>query len=141
MMDFRILGPLEVLENGTPLELGARKHRELLAMLLIHANEVVSIDRLIDALWEEEPPERAQKALQVYVSQLRKTLGRERVETVPPGYRLRVSDGELDVDRFQAALAEGRPDEALFLWRGEPLADVAYSRFAQAETARLEELD
>ena len=56
MMDFRILGPLEVLENGTPLELGARKHRELLAMLLIHANEVVSIDRLIDALWEEEPP-------------------------------------------------------------------------------------
>ncbi len=92
MMDFRILGPLEVLESGTPLELGARKHRELLAMLLIHANEVVSIDLLIDALWEEEPPERAQKALQVYVSQLRKTLGRERVETVPPGYRLRVSD-------------------------------------------------
>ncbi len=140
MMDFRILGPLEVLESGTSLELGARKHRELLAMLLIHANEVVSIDRLIDALWEEEPPERAQKALQVYVSQLRKTLGRERVETVPPGYRLRVSDGELDVDRFQAALAEGRPDEALSLWRGEPLADVAYSRFARAETARLEEL-
>ena len=140
MMDFRLLGPLEVLENGTPLELGAQKHRELLAMLLIHANEVVSTDRLIDAIWEDDPPARADKALQVYVSQLRKTLGRERVETVPPGYRLRVSAGERDVDRFQALLADGRVVEALSLWRGEPLTDLAYSRFAQTEIARLEEL-
>ncbi len=77
--EFRILGPLEVIEDGAALDLGAQKHRALLAVLLVHANEVVSIDRLVDALWEDAPPERAQKALQVYVSQLRKVVGRERL--------------------------------------------------------------
>jgi DNA-binding SARP family transcriptional activator len=139
-MDFRILGPLEVLERGHQVALGGAKQRALLATLLLQANEVVSTDRLVDALWEEEPPARADKALQVYVSQLRKALGRERLETKTPGYVLRVGDEELDVVRFERLLDEGRPKEALALWRGQPLADVAYSRFARSEIARLEEL-
>src|SRR5919108_3976494 len=116
-MEFKILGPLEVSENGQQVDLGGGKQRALLAMLLLHANEVVSSDRLIDALWDEDPPETAQKALQVYVSGLRKALGRERLETRPPGYRLRVAEGELDLARFQR-LAEEEPREALALWRG-----------------------
>ena len=140
-LEFRILGPLEVVDDSaTPLELGAQKHRALLAMLLLHANEVVSRDRLIDALWEDDPPPTAQKALQVYISQLRKSLGRDRVETITPGYRLRVAESELDAERFERLLEAGKPEEALTLWRGQPLADVAYSRFAQAEIARLDEL-
>ena len=139
-MDFRILGPLEVAENGRALDLGGPKQRALLAMLLLHAGEVVSTDRLIDALWEDDPPETAPKALQVYVSQLRKTLGRERLETRLPGYRLRLEGDELDAWRFRELLDAARLDEALALWRGPPLADVAASRFAQAEIARLDEL-
>ena len=77
-MEFRILGPLDVVDGERVVALAGAKHRALLAMLLLHANEVVSTERLIDALWEDEPPETAQKALQVYVSQLRKVLGRER---------------------------------------------------------------
>jgi DNA-binding SARP family transcriptional activator len=88
-MEFRILGPLEVIDDGQVLDLGGQKQRVLLAMLLLHANEVVSSDRLIDALWPERPPDTAAKALQVYVSQLRKTLGKKRVETRSPGYLLR----------------------------------------------------
>jgi DNA-binding SARP family transcriptional activator len=137
-MEFRILGPLEVLEDGQQLDLGGAKQRALLAMLLLHANEVVSQDRLIEAVWEEQPPETAQKALQVYISRLRKTLGKERLETKARGYRLRVAEGELDLERFQF-LAENEPREALALWRGPPLAEFAYQRFAQAEIARLEE--
>ena len=78
-MEFKILGPLEVLVDGRPLELGGAKQRALLTVLLLHANEVVSSDRLIDALWEEEAPETGRKALQVYISQLRKALGKERM--------------------------------------------------------------
>jgi predicted ATPase len=139
-VEFRILGPLEVMENGQALELGAQKQRALLAMLLLHANEVVSSDRLIEALWEDEPPETAQKALQVYVSQLRKLLGREKLETKAPGYRLRVQEGELDLERFRRLSSEGKPNEALVLWRGPPLGEFVYQSFAQAEIARLEEL-
>jgi DNA-binding SARP family transcriptional activator len=84
-MDFRILGPLEVLEDGRVLELGGQKQRALLAMLLLEANQVVSQDRLIDALWEDAAPETAQKALQVYISGLRKRLGKERLQTKAPG--------------------------------------------------------
>jgi DNA-binding SARP family transcriptional activator len=138
-MEFRILGPLEALEDGRPVDLGGAKQRALLAILLVHANAVVSADRLIDALWEDEPPETAHKALQVYISQLRKALGKERLETKVPGYRLRVAQGELDLERFQR-LAEGSQRQALALWRGEPLSEFAYQRFAQAEIARLEEL-
>src|SRR5919197_5691034 len=100
-MEFRILGPLEVLEDGRQIDVGGAKQRALLAILLLHANEVVSTDRLIDTLWEDEPPETAQKALQVYVSGLRKALGKERLETKAPGYRLVVDDRELDLERFQ----------------------------------------
>jgi len=139
-MDFRILGPLEVLDNGQALDLGGQKQRTLLAVLLLHANEVVSSDRLIEALWEEDPPETAQKALQVYVSGLRKTLGKERVKTTAPGYLLRLQEGELDLVRFRRLVEEGKQREALALWRGPPLSDFHYQRFAQTEIDRLEEL-
>ena len=138
-MEFRVLGSLEVLADGEARDLGGRKQRALLAVLLLEANRVVSTGRLIEALWEEEPPETAQKALQVYVSQLRKTLGKERVETKPAGYLLRVAEGELDVQRFQRLRQEGKPAEALSLWRGAPLSDFCDQRFAQSEIARLEE--
>jgi DNA-binding SARP family transcriptional activator len=139
-MEFRILGPLEVVSNGEALDLGGQKQRALLAVLVLHANEVVSSDRLIEALWQDEPPDTAQKAVQVYVSQLRKLLGRERLQTRPPGYLLRVDEGELDLARFRTLRAEDRPHEALSIWRGPPLGDFAYHQFAQADIARLEEL-
>jgi predicted ATPase/DNA-binding SARP family transcriptional activator len=139
-MDFRILGPLEVLEGGRRLSLGGHKQRALLAVLVMNANEVVSSDRLIEALWDDEPPDRARKALQVLVSQLRKAIGKERLETRAPGYRLGLDPDELDLERFQRLMTEGRPEEALDLWRGHPLAEFAFERFAQAEIARLEEL-
>ena len=139
-MEFRILGPLEVLDGGHVLELGRKKQRTLLTVLLLHANEVVSSDRLIEAVWEDHPPQTAGKALQVYVSQLRKLLGKERVHTKAPGYLLHVAPDELDLERCRQLIAEGRPTEALALWRGPPLGEFAYQRFAQAEIARLEEL-
>src|SRR5437868_12248307 len=117
-MEFRILGPLEVTVDERALDLGGHKQRTLLALLLLEANRVVSSDRLIDALWEEEPPATAGKALQVHISQLRKLLGKDRVQTKAPGYVLRVDDGELDLERFRTLRQEGRPAEALSLWRG-----------------------
>jgi DNA-binding SARP family transcriptional activator len=139
-MEFRILGPLEAVEDGRLLELGGPKQRALLAVLLLEANRVVSSGRLVDALWEEDPPETAQKVLQVYVSQLRKLLGKQRLETKAPGYLLHVEADELDLARFQRLQGEGSLQEALSLWRGQPLAEFADQRFAQAEIARLEEL-
>ncbi|MFL5894283.1 MAG: ABC transporter substrate-binding protein [Thermoleophilaceae bacterium] len=160
-MDFRILGPLQVLDDdGRELTVAGAKQRGLLAILLLHANEVVSSDRLIDALWGEEPPATAAKALQVHVSRLRRALddgaaGSSSVlSTEPAGYLLRVPPGHLDLDRFEEAvatatraLADGAPgeaatrlDEALAMWRGEPLADLAYEPFAEAAVARLEAL-
>ncbi|MFL5780460.1 MAG: ATP-binding protein [Thermoleophilaceae bacterium] len=150
-MDFRILGPLEVAVDGGVVPLGGGKQRALLAVLLLHANEVLSSDRLIDSLWGERPPDTAAKALQVHVSQLRKALGPDVLRTQPPGYVLTVRDGQLDLSRFERLLAEAgaEPDrararellgEALGLWRGQPLADVAYEPFAQSEIGRLEEL-
>src|SRR6266498_3188283 len=132
-MEFRVLGPLEVVAAGRSLELGGRKQRALLALLLLEANRVVSSDRLIDALWEDDPTDTAPKALTVYVSQLRKLLGRERLETTPPGYRLRLEEGELDLDRFQRLVEEGRFADALSEWRGPALSDFVYQRFAQTE--------
>ena len=139
-MEFGILGPLEVLSDGKALDLGGAKQRTLLAVLLLHPNEVVPRNRLIDALWEEEPPETAQKALQVHVSQLRKALGKARLQTRAPGYLISVEDGELDLDRFELARAEGRLADALAMWRGPPLADFGQRRFAEPEIARLEAL-
>jgi DNA-binding SARP family transcriptional activator len=114
-MEFRILGPLEVIEDGHALDLGGQKPRILLAALLLHANEAVSSDRLVEALWPEKPPETAQKALQVYVSQLRKLLGKDRIETVPLGYLLRIGEDELDADRCGRLLEAGLPEDALAL--------------------------
>src|ERR671926_35482 len=126
-MEFGILGPLEVRDADRPLPLGGAKQRALLAILLLNANRVVSIDRLLDALWGEQPPASGAKALHVYVSQLRKVVGEERVVTAPTGYMLRIDAAEL-------------VREALALWRGPALADFTYEPFAQGEIARLEEL-
>ena len=135
-MEFLILGPLDVVAEGASLALGGAKQRAVLGNLLVEADRVVQTDVLIDRIWGERPPPRAANALQVYVSQLRKVLGKERLETKPPGYRLRVAEGESDLARFQR-LAEERPREALSLWRGPPLAEFSYHRFAQPEIARL----
>ena len=139
-MEFRILGPLEVLENGRQINLGGAKQKTLLATLLLRANEVVPIDRLIDALWENEAPETSRKALQVYISQLRKVLGSERLETKRPGYLLRLESNELDVEHFEQLVAAGEFRKALSLWRGPALAEFADDAFAQSDIARLEEL-
>src|SRR4029079_15839077 len=139
-MDFRILGPMEVLDDdGHPVEVAAGRQRALLAVLLLHANEVVSVDRLIDALWGERPPETAAKALQEQISALRKALGPERVETKEPGYLFRVGADEIDVGRFEQ-LAATDPAAALAAWRGAALPEFTYSDFARAEIDRLEEL-
>jgi DNA-binding SARP family transcriptional activator/class 3 adenylate cyclase/tetratricopeptide (TPR) repeat protein len=138
-MEFRILGPLEVSSEGRVLDLGGAKQRALLAMLLLDANSVVSKGRLIDALWEDDPPETARKALQVHVSGLRKVLGKERVVTREPGYLLRVEEDELDLARFQRLREQGKPADALALWRGEPLSEFGMRRFAQSDIARLED--
>ena len=149
-MDFRVLGPLEVGGDGGTLELGGLKQRSVLAALLLHANEVVSTDRLIDALWGGSPPLRAGKTIQVYVSRLRKVFAEERLVTRAPGYVLYVDRGELDLARFEQLVGEARGTppatassllrEALALWRGPPLADLAYEQFAQAEISRLDEM-
>ena len=139
-MRYGILGSLEVSEDGRAIEVAGAKQRTLLAMLLLHANQVVSSDRLIEAVWEQQAPDTAAKALQMHVSQLRKLLGRLRLETRAPGYLLRVEPDGLDLERFQRLHHDGKLDEALSLWRGPPLAEFAYQRFAQAEIARLEEL-
>ena len=141
-MEFRILGPLEVEHDGRSVPLGSGRQRALVAALLLHRNEVVSVDRLVDELWDGDPPPTAAKIVRNNVSLLRKELG-DRLVTRPPGYLLRVEPGELDADRLGSALAGGRPEEieaALALWRGPPLEEFAYEGFAQAEIARLEEL-
>ena len=153
-MEFRILGPLEAEQDGRLVPLGGRKQRVLLALLLLHANAVVPRDRLIDEIWGDEPPETARTALQVHVSQLRKALGGERIETRAPGYRVRTEPDALDLERFERLVAEGGDAlaggdversadalrEALALWRGTPLAELGEVPFAQRECLRLEEL-
>ncbi|MFL5857883.1 MAG: BTAD domain-containing putative transcriptional regulator, partial [Solirubrobacteraceae bacterium] len=149
-MEFRLLGPFEVVEHDRLLELGGRKQRSLLAVLLLHANEVVSTDRLIDELWAQTPPRTAAKSIQLYVWRLRKELGEGRIATRAPGYMLRVEPSELDLARFEQLLVEARRTDpksaaekvhrALALWRGPPLGDFAYEPFARGQIARLEEL-
>ena len=127
-------------ENGRVLALGRGRQRALLGMLLLRANEVVAQDVLIDALWGESPPPTALTALHGYVSRLRRLLDDDRVQTRPPGYALRVDHDELDLHRFQRLLGQERYEEALALWRGPPLSDLAFESFAQGDIARLEEL-
>jgi class 3 adenylate cyclase len=149
-VEFRILGPLELADDGRPLPLGRGKQKALLALLLLHANEVVSAEQLIDELWGEAPPATVDNALQNYVSRLRKRLG-ERLLTRSPGYLLRVEPGELDLARFEDLLGQARAvdepeatadrlSEALALWRGSALADFTFEPFAQSEIVRLEDL-
>lgn len=144
MDEFRLLGPLEAVVEGNPVQLAAAKPRALLALLLLHRNQVVSTEHLIDELWADEPPARATKTLQVYISQLRKALGPDRLVTRPPGYLLRVEPGELDLERFEQLAADARKRladgdatgardelrEALDLWHGPP----------EGPAARLEDL-
>jgi len=152
-VEYRILGPIEVIDEGHSLDLAAGKQRALLAILLLRANEVVSVDELVEGLWGERPPSSAAKSLQIYVSQLRKLTQDGALLTRPPGYELRVEPGELDLDRFRRAVQEGKEAlaarqpaaaagklrEALMLWRGPPLAEFTYEPFAQPEIARLED--
>src|SRR4051794_31531655 len=142
-MEFRVLGPLEVREGERSLKLGSAKQRALLAVLLLNANDVVSVDRLMSELWGESPPAAAVSSVHVYVSRIRRALGPGTIETRPPGYLIRVGPDELDLDRFEELVARGDGDslrQALDLWRGEPLAEFAYEAFAQGPIARLREL-
>jgi DNA-binding SARP family transcriptional activator len=148
--DFRILGPLEVSDETGPLLLGGLKQRAVLAMLLLEPGRIVSVDRLIDALWGDQPPRTANTSLQNFISQLRKTLGADVLETKAPGYRLRIRPGELDLDRFRVLVESARGADpqtraeklrhALALWRGPALADLTYEAFAEPHIAYLEEL-
>src|SRR5438045_6786248 len=138
-MEFRILGPLEVVDNGRVVDLGSRKQRALLTVLLLRRGDVVAVDELIESLGSE-PPRTAETTLRAYVSRLRASLGPNRLQTRSRGYLLTVAPDEVDADRFESLTRAGRFDEALSLWRGAPLADVAYESFAQTEIARLEEL-
>jgi YVTN family beta-propeller protein len=152
-VDVSVLGPLEVRVNGAAVALGGPKQRALLALLVLHANEVVSRDRLIEGVWGERPPATAPRSLDSYVSRLRKLLGADRIERHAPGYVFRLEPGELDLERFEALLRQGRAAMAagdaatasdalrgaLALWRGPALADLLYEPFAGIEAERLEE--
>ena len=157
-MQLRILGPFEVCDDsGQPVKLPTGRERALLAVLALQRGEVVSTDGLVDALWGEQPPTTASKALQGYVSHLRRLLdasgGDGTLVTQPPGYALRVDDSRVDARRFEvlaaegwrtldhdAAAAVGTFEEALALWRGPVLGEFAFAEFAQREIHRLEEL-
>lgn len=150
-MDFRILGRLEVLDAEVDVAPRRAQPRALLATFLLHPNEVLTTERLLEALWGENPPATADKALQGHVSVLRKALGHDRLVTERGGYRLAIEPGALDADRFATSLAAARAlqdpasrarafAEALATWRGEPLADLAGERFLEADIARLEGL-
>ena len=153
MLDFRILGPFQVLDGDRLLALGGHQQRVVLAVLLLRRGEVVSRDRLIDELWGERAPASAVKTVQTYVSNLRKALGNGLLLTRGQGYVLQVVPGQVDADRVEALVREGRDAletgdsrraserlrEALALWRDPALVDFAYEPFAQAEIARLQE--
>ena len=151
MLEFRVLGPLEVLDGGAPVPLGGRNQRALLTLLLLRANEAVSAERLVDQLWGEHPPRTATTSLQNTVVQLRKLLGPGLLHTRPTGYLLEVDADQLDLARFELLVRTARDEaeaperarllrEALALWRGSPLADMELETFAQGEIHRLEDL-
>jgi DNA-binding SARP family transcriptional activator len=156
-VEYRILGPLEVLEEGRPLDLGRFKERVVLAVLLLHANEFVSRERLIDEVWGAAPPPTAHRAVNVYISKLRKTLGRnghDPIATAEGGYRFLVDGSLVDAVRATSLLADAHErmaggetataarllHEALGLWRGPTLAGIQLESFGRDEVARLEEL-
>jgi DNA-binding SARP family transcriptional activator len=149
-MRYAILGPLEVRDDARLVSLARGRQRVLVAVLLLHANEVVASELLIDALWGECPPPTAAGSLHNLTAALRKALGDGVLQTRGGGYELRLGDDELDARRFEAltrqgsaALAAGEPEraaallrEGLVLWRGPPLADLAYEAALQAERSR-----
>jgi DNA-binding SARP family transcriptional activator/streptogramin lyase len=156
-VEFRILGPLEVVEDGNPVALGTLKERLVLGVLLLHANEFVSRERLIDDLWGEAPPPTAQKAVNVYLSKVRKTLardGHDPIATASGGYRLQVEPDSVDANRVRVLVenarehvAQGEPEraadrfrEALSLWRGPTLAGLQLESLGRDEVAQLDEL-
>ena len=152
-MDFRILGPLEVRDGDREVRLRGGKERALLALLLVNVNRTLAIDRIVDGLWGDDVPETAQKMVQIYVSHLRKVLPADMPRTRPPGYALVLEHEQLDLHRFDTAVAEARAAldageaqraadrfrKALSLWRGPALTEFASEPFAQAEGTRLEE--
>ena len=150
MLDFRILGPLEIRDGDDAVTLAGRNQRALLALLLVHANEVVTTDRIVDCLWGEHPPRTATTSLQNAVSQLRKLLGPGLLETRPSGYVLELDAAQLDLGLFEELLVRARSAEpaeralllreALEHWRGPPFADLQYESFLQQEIGRLEGL-
>jgi WD40 repeat protein/DNA-binding SARP family transcriptional activator len=152
-VDFRLLGPLSAQAERRDIALGGPRQRLVLALLLLRANEVVTVDELVDEVWGDEAPTAARSSLYAYVSRLRKAIGQERLVDGPGGYVLRASDEEIDVRRFEAGLNQARRllladpgraaivlDDALALWLGTPLADLGDEPALQAEIARLEEL-
>jgi len=154
VLEFRILGPLEIVGDDGPVPLGGPKQRASLAILLLDANRVVSVDRLADDLYAGAPPVTAVTQVQRQISELRKLLGAATIETRPPGYVIHVAPEHLDLRRFEQAVEEatrrrerGALDtavelyrQALALWRGSPLADLVYEPFAQIAIDRLEEI-
>jgi DNA-binding SARP family transcriptional activator/basic membrane lipoprotein Med (substrate-binding protein (PBP1-ABC) superfamily) len=157
-MDFRLLGALEVSAGGAVADLGPPKQRALLAILLLHVGEIVSIDRLIDLLWGENPPRTATHSIQIYVSDLRKEFesigGRQVLATRPPGYQLDADPGSIDASQFERLVADGtrllrtgdpvqgaeQLRAALRLWRGPALSDFAYEEFAQPYIRRFHDM-
>lgn len=160
-LEFRLLGPVQVVRDGVPIALGPPKARALLGYLVLHRDETVSVARLLEVLWADGPPVSARHALQIYVAVLRQALEPDRAPgqpatvlvTQPPGYRLVAGRDHIDLTRFAQLAAEGRrwlatghPDEAaaslrtaLELWHGEPLADLTDLPFAAAAAQRLAE--
>jgi len=152
-VEFRLLGPLEVIDGTAPLPITSGKQRALLALLLLNANRTVARDRIVDELWGEDVPESAHKMVQIHVSQLRKAMPEPRLHTRAPGYVLQVGERELDLTRFERLLADSREAlsegqagtaaallrDALALWRGPALAEFS-EPFARVESGRLEEL-
>jgi len=152
-LEVLVLGPLEIRRDGEPLRIGKGKQRLLVADLAVHVGEVVSVDRLMDDIWGEHPPQSARHGVEVYVAQAKTKLGKEAILRREPGYVLDLDPERIDAVRFARRAAEGRallssdPEnagavlrDALALWRGAALAEFVYEPFAQTEIARLEEL-
>jgi predicted ATPase/DNA-binding SARP family transcriptional activator len=151
-LEFRLLGPLEAWVDDRPLALGGTKQRVLLALLLLNANEAVSRERAVDAVWDEDPPGRPEAALQVFVHHLRRSLGADTIITHGRSYLLRTDAARVDVLQFERLAVAARSlladhptrslatlNEALGLWRGKALADLPAVSFVAAERSRLAE--
>ncbi|HXJ62662.1 MAG TPA: AfsR/SARP family transcriptional regulator, partial [Actinomycetota bacterium] len=152
-MEFRLLGPIEVVEDGRARPIGGPKQRTILAHLVLRANHVLGQDRLIEEVWGADPPPAARSTLRGYLSHLRTAVGPERLERRSGGYALRADPSAIDFLRFEALVVEGRTlaatdpaaaartfDRALRLWRGPAMGDLADQPSLQPEIARLEEL-